>query len=595
MSIKSITLYINDMVCTSCEKRLEKNIKKLKGIHSVKADYIKGKIDIKYVSSQCNYLQIESCIKKCGYTTTKSHRKSNLSEILSIMAIISISLFIVILSNNSSNFNISSSLSSKVSYGVLFITGIFSSIHCIGMCGGLMLSQSISLQTNSKFDKLKPSLLYNSGRLISYTILGGIVGGLGSIFSLSTSTQGFISIFAGVFMVIMGLNIYGFKLLRKFSFKLPWSKCNASTNKKTSFIVGLLNGLMPCGPLQAMQLYALSTGSILEGASSMFFFALGTIPLMLVFGLISSLLTSNKTKKLLKFSGVIIIVLGISMSNRGFAIVGIDLSSIFTLPAVSSNINNNSFENIAVINGSEQTIRVSANSYGYSPKTIYVQKGIKTKLIIDGNTLTSCNNEIIFPSLNIRKKLSKGENIIEFTPNGGDITYSCWMGMKRAKIKVVDDINSISKDTANEDTISNESYENTEIEFYGIPLSKIPTSKLIRATEIFENEQKINVIGDVSDFDPLVIIARQDLPLVINFNAGTMTNANGEYLLLDNSLTNVISTLNISNNTGSILLNDLDPGAYAFIKDNRIFTILEVLSPLSYESIDIELLRKQYF
>lgn len=237
-------------------------------------------------------------------------------------------------------------------------------------------------------------------------------------------------------MVIMGLNIYGFKALRRFTVNLPWSSCKVSSKKNTPFMVGLLNGFMPCGPLQAMQLYALATGSVVSGALSMFFFALGTIPIMLMFGVISSLLTKKGTKNLLKISGVIVLILGISMTNRGLAILGVDFTQGY---AREESTINTSMENVAVINGDEQKIRISAVASGYSPKTIYVQKGIKTKLIIDGTTLTSCNNEMIFPGLNIRKKLSKGENIIEFTPEEGDINFSCWMGMKRGKIRVVDE------------------------------------------------------------------------------------------------------------------------------------------------------------
>ena len=438
MSIKNISLSISDMVCTSCESRLEKEIKKLNGVKSVKADYKTSKVYVKFDDLNCSIYKIASVIRKSGYNVGDNNKKS--SEILPILIMIAVSIIIVTLGNNSGSFNISESLSSKVGYGVLFVIGIFSSLHCIGMCGGIMLSQSITIKEDSKIEKLKPSLLYNLGRVISYTILGGLVGGLGSVFSLSSSAQGFISIIAGIFMVIMGLNIYGFKALRRFNIKLPWSNCGVSNKKNTPFIVGLLNGFMPCGPLQAMQLYALATGSIVSGALSMFFFALGTIPLMLLFGVISSLLTKKGTKNLLKISGAIVLVLGISMTNRGLAILGIDFTS------TSNNketVVSNSAENIAVINGDKQIIRISAIASGYSPKVIYVQKGIKTKLIIDGETLTSCNNELIIPSLNIRKKLSRGENIIEFTPEEGEINFSCWMGMKRGKIKVVDDINSI--------------------------------------------------------------------------------------------------------------------------------------------------------
>ena len=439
------------------------------------------------------------------------------------------------------------------------------------MCGGIMISQSITIKESSKFERLKPSLLYNSGRVISYTILGGIVGGLGSVFSLSSLSQGFISIIAGIFMVIMGLNIYGFKALRRFNIKLPWSSCKVSSKKNTPFIVGLLNGFMPCGPLQAMQLYALSTGSIVSGALSMFFFALGTIPLMLLFGVISSLLTKRGTKNLLKISGAIVLVLGISMTNRGLAILGVD----FTLASDNKETTiSTSVENVAVINGDEQTIRISAIASGYSPKTIYVQKGIKTKLIIDGDTLTSCNNEVIFPSLDIRKKLSRGENVIEFTPTEGDINFSCWMGMKRGKIKVVDDINSITQ----EDESSSDSVAGTEeVEFYGMPLSKVPTSKLIKEMESFDNEQVINVTADKTDFEPLVIVAQEDVPLTINFDVGNLSEIDGMYYLLDSTLSKVISKISIEDGKGTLTLEGLESGEYGLIRGNRIFTIIEVV------------------
>ena len=584
------------MVCTSCEIRIEKAVKKLKGVKLVKASYRKSVVTIEFDSSICTRTEIIVSIKKAGYNVDKSNSKANTSsEIFSITSMVLVAILIVILGQNSGSFNISSSLSSKISFGALFVIGLFSSLHCVGMCGGIMLSQSITINNNSKFENLKPSLLYNLGRLISYTILGGIVGGLGSIFSLSTFTQGFISLLAGIFMVFMGLNIYGFKSLRFFNIKLPWSKCSNSSNKKrTPFIVGLINGFMPCGPLQAMQVYALATGNIVSGALSMFFFGLGTIPLMLLFGAISSFFTSKNTKVLLKISGAIVLVLGISMSNRGLSILGVNLipSNIISNNTESSSTPNS--EAIAVINGDEQILKISATASGYSPKTTYIQRGIKTKLIIDGDTITSCNNQVIFPSLNIKKTLSKGENIIEFTPTDEDINFSCWMGMKRAQIKVVDDINSIQQDSTSSSTNTTPT-ENEEMQFYGLPVSKIPTSKLIKSTEISNNEQSINITGLVDSFEPLVIVVRNDLPLTVNFDVGNLPSIDGNYFLLDGTLTNIITTTSINDGTGTLSLSNLDIGEYALLKDNEIFTILEVVSGSDFSTIDKEILRNKYF
>ncbi|MBU5484800.1 cation transporter [Clostridium sp. MSJ-11] len=91
-----------------------------------------------------------------------------------------------------------------------------------------------------------------------------------------------------------------------------------------------------------------------------------------------------------------------------------------------------------------QVIKMNADYSGYSPNAFYVQKNIPVKLIIDGKNLNYCNNEIVFSSINVERKLESRENIVEFTPANGDINFSCWMGMIRGYIKVVDDINDTS-------------------------------------------------------------------------------------------------------------------------------------------------------
>ncbi|MBM6861179.1 heavy-metal-associated domain-containing protein, partial [Clostridium saudiense] len=131
MSIKNISLTISDMVCTSCENRIEKEVKKVKGVKAVKADYKTSKVYIKFDDLNCSIYKIADAVKKSGYTIDDNGTKS--SEILPMIIMIAIAIFIIILGSNSGSFNISESLSSKVSYGVLFVTGIFSSLHCIGM------------------------------------------------------------------------------------------------------------------------------------------------------------------------------------------------------------------------------------------------------------------------------------------------------------------------------------------------------------------------------------------------------------------------------------------------------------------------------
>ena len=154
---------------------------------------------------------------------------------------------------------------------------------------------------------------YNNGRIISCTIIGGIVGALGSIFSATVQIQNLIKIVAGVFMIISGLHMIGIKIFNNIHIPIIFKKSTCVNNHKNPFIIGYLSGFLPCGPLQTMQLYALSSGSFIMGASSMFVFSLGTLPIMLTFTYFSSRINSLFNEKIYKYVGILIVILGILM------------------------------------------------------------------------------------------------------------------------------------------------------------------------------------------------------------------------------------------------------------------------------------------
>ena len=445
MTIKTQSLYVQGMVCNSCEKIIEKGVKKLDGIKDVKSSFKTSVVTISYDSDKCSYSDIKRIIIESGYTVMPHSNSNNNSSEFIRNAILILGLVFVMtkLTSLSNYFDTSSILNSNTTYFIIFIVGLLSSLHCVGMCGGIMLSQSLS--TNN----VKAPLLYNLGRVISYTVIGGIIGTIGSVLSVSTQASIIIYIIAGIFMIIHGANTMGFRAFRGFSFSLPFlSKCSAQTSNSTPFLVGLLNGFMPCGPLQTMQLFALSTGSMTKGALSMFIFSVGTVPLMLLFGYMANLLSKNTSKKLIKFSGALIMILGLVTANRGISLAGTNLNPLTVYDNYASSSGNASEDltegsEIATIEDGVQTAKITADYSGYSPTPLYIQKNIPTKLIIEGKQLTGCNNTIVIPSLNIEKELKEGENIIEFTPGNTDIDYSCWMGMISGNIKVVDELPSI--------------------------------------------------------------------------------------------------------------------------------------------------------
>ncbi len=156
-------------------------------------------------------------------------------------------------------------LGSNASFGLLFVFGVLTSFHCLGMCGGIAISQTIGRKENNNPNEgsqklFIPSLLYNLGRIISYTIIGAIIGGIGSAVAFTGALKGVVPVVGGVFMIIMAINLLGiFPILRIFNISMPkiFAKRVVKAREYGPLFVGLLSGLMPCGPLQIIEIYTL--------------------------------------------------------------------------------------------------------------------------------------------------------------------------------------------------------------------------------------------------------------------------------------------------------------------------------------------------
>ena len=418
---KSFDVY--GMHCKSCETAIEEEIKSLNGIFNVQASHNKSNVITVYENEILSENEIKKAIKKAGYSTYKN----SISQFLCLGLMVIIMLY---LSSNSLVGYDTNSLLSNASLFMLFVVGLLSSLHCVGMCGGIMLTQTLDKDNLlvSKKSSFNTALKYNLGRVISYTLLGGIIGALGSVFSISMKMQGFIQLFAALFMVIAGLNMFGIKLFKNINLSIPFMKKNCGKSNKNPFVVGILNGFMPCGPLQTMQLYALGTVSFVMGALSMFAFSIGTVPLMLGFGYISSRLSKSLSNNIFKYSGVFIIILGLSMGQRGLALTGINIP-------ILGGISQYSGELAPVVDG-YQEVTITANRYGYQASSPIIKGDIPVRLTIKVEELTSCNNAMYFPQYDKYIDLSKGDVIAEINPNGQDISFTCWMGMIRGNLRV---------------------------------------------------------------------------------------------------------------------------------------------------------------
>ncbi|MDR1914828.1 MAG: sulfite exporter TauE/SafE family protein [Clostridiales bacterium] len=492
--LRTKRLRISGMTCVNCQRKIEKKLRGTAGVTDAKVSYKAGSAEVTYDSDIITVRNIVYIIEKLDYHVLSKHERQtpNTGRVIGILIIIA-SLYMVLQHFGILNLLAPGQLAeTNMGYGMLFVIGLVTSVHCVAMCGGINLSQCIPRGHSEQNSILRPTFLYNLGRVISYTVVGFIVGALGSVITFSNTTQGILKLIAGLFMVIMGINMLGiFPWLRKLNPSMPKifsSKINRAkrgsermSQNLRPLVVGLLNGLMPCGPLQAMQIYALSTGSPVEGAISMFVFSVGTVPLMFALGAVSSGLGKKFTRQVMTAGAVLVVVLGLSMLTQGLNLsghsfnvgAGIASSNIPSAENKNSNYNNENnadedsnnwnipqtdtdkdnndieMDNDEDNDDSNAVIEAPVNAYQLVNSTlssrgypnIVVQAGTPVKWIIDApqDSITGCNGRMIIQEYGLEHTFEAGENVIEFNPmEPGEYMYTCWMGMIRGLIKVTE-------------------------------------------------------------------------------------------------------------------------------------------------------------
>jgi hypothetical protein len=246
---------------------------------------------------------------------------------------------------------------------------------------------------------------------------------------------------AGVFMILMGLSMLGmFGFLRALTPRMPQSLAlwlDGRKKGKGPLIVGLLNGLMPCGPLQATQIYAMGTGSPARGAMAMLAFSLGTTPLMFGLGVFGSMMSEKFAGRAMKAGAALVMVMGVVMLNNGAVLSGLGPAEVSGL--ISASARNDAAQSEARISATVQEVTSELPRRGYPSITVTAGTPVRWNLHAEQGRINGCNNAIVIPEYNIEKRLQVGDNIIEFTPaRAGTFRYSCWMGMIRGTITVLE-------------------------------------------------------------------------------------------------------------------------------------------------------------
>lgn len=436
------------MTCGSCELLLERKLKAVPGVLHVEVHHRKGTATITASASALpSSDRIEDVIRKAGYRVQDADGSSSADDsshskwleiggsLLIIFAIYKLLLAFDLVS-------LAPSTSGTLSLGGIFVIGLVAGTSsCLAVTGGLLLALAAKHnelhQAETSWEKFKPLLHFNLGRLVSYFVLGGVVGVIGQSVTLSTKMSGAMSIAVAFIMLYLALTIlqiipkgiFGVRLPKRFSHWIH--NLSESDHPAAPFALGAFTFFLPCGFTQSLQLVALASGTFLTGALTMFIFALGTLPSLIGLSAVSSTAKGTTSRLFLRFSGALVLVLAFVNLSSGFALTG------FSFPSFPNDVPVAVGSAPPIVNGAQE-VEMAITRYGYQPSNLTIKAGVPVRWKIDGTQAYGCTSQIVIPDLGVTKSLAQGENIVEFTaPNPGRLAFSCSMGMVRGLFNVL--------------------------------------------------------------------------------------------------------------------------------------------------------------
>ena len=338
----------------------------------------------------------------------------------------------------------------------MFALGLATSLHCIGMCGPMVVTYAVKGEEDGPWHKkLVPNLAYQAAKITSYVIVGLALGAIGSAFNLD-GIRPWIMFAAGAFMIILGLGMTG---------KVPWAarltprppkflitalsnlrrKAKTDADEDASTLAtpvafGLLTGFMPCAPLQGAEIAAAATGSVLLGGTAMLAFGLGTMPLMLAFGTASSLIPKDWKHRLSIMLAVVVMAFGLVFINRAAMLVGSPVTFNTVKNAVVGGSPSASTPATAYKTGADGVVEVpfSIINTRYVPDSVSIPADKPVRLLLDRQEDVACSDRLVIKQLGIDVALAPNAVTTIDLPATAAGTYSmtCGMGMMSGQLVV---------------------------------------------------------------------------------------------------------------------------------------------------------------
>jgi len=293
-------------------------------VEQLSADYSSGSVNIRFDDDKISLEEIQQVIEASGYPIVSQEPNGKPLWLKLLLALVAVILIVVVMigARKLSHQLTLPDLNTHLSDGMIFLVGLITGLHCIGMCGGFVISYSAK-DTEQQQSSGLSHFLYGLGKTLSYAMFGALFGWLGSIISITPFMQGITNLAAGGFLILFGLNMLNiFTVLKHIRIKQPKTLANFAikhrNRSRSPLFIGFFTGfLLGCGPLQAMYVMAAGSSDPLIGAKIMTLFGLGTLPALFSFGYLTRLFSAAATQRFFQLSGIILIFVGTMMLNKG--------------------------------------------------------------------------------------------------------------------------------------------------------------------------------------------------------------------------------------------------------------------------------------
>lgn len=335
----------------------------------------------------------------------------------------------------------------------MFLLGLGTSLHCVSMCGPLVLTYAVKgAENGSWWGKVTPNLAYQAAKTVSYMLVGLVLGAVGAAIDID-ALRPYIMFLAGAFMIVLGLGMTGrvpwaaklsprppawlMSIIARLRRKSVADEQRGASSLATPVFFGLLTGLLPCGPLMAAQVSAAASGSPVSGALGMAAFALGTAPLMVAFGTAGSLIPRAWKQRMMVALAVGVMLFGLVFINRGLMLTGAPVNFGTISAAVLGGPPATGTDHAPGPDGVVEVPLVIENVQ-FVPQQVAIPADTPVRLLVDRREDNACSDQLAVPQLGILVDLKPNATTSVDLPStkAGTYTLTCGMGMMSGQLSV---------------------------------------------------------------------------------------------------------------------------------------------------------------